>query len=132
MAMFWVMNIGGTKSNGVNVSIDGGGSTLIPILESGESQKIILEQGKGSKATAYLTVIPPKDIGYNYGQGTVKVTMTPYRAENNEEVGNPSYATFIVQSRGFSSSGIENIFLIFIFIVIAIVVIFIIVRKKLY
>ena len=56
--------------------------------------------------------------------------MTPYRAENNEEVGNPSYATFIVQTRGFSSEGIENIFIIFIFLVIAIVVILIIVRKR--
>ena len=96
------------------------------------TDEIILEQGKGSKATAYLTVIPPKDMGYHYGQGTVKVSMTPYRAENHEEVGNPSYATFIVQSRGFSSRGVENLFLIFIFVVIAIVVILIIVRKRLY
>jgi hypothetical protein len=94
------------------------------------TDEVILEQGKGSTAIAYVTVIPPKDIGYHYGQGSVKVSMTPYRAENLEEVGNPSYATFIVQSRGFSSRGIENIFLIFIFIAIAIVVIFIIVRKR--
>jgi hypothetical protein len=96
------------------------------------TDEIILEQGKGSKAIAYLTVIPPKDIGYHYGQGAVKVSMTPYRAENKEEVGNPSYASFIVQSRGFSSSGIENILLIFLIVIIAIVIIFLIVRKKIF
>ncbi len=45
MAMLWVMNIGGSAANGVSVSIDGGGSTMLPVLEPGEDERVILNRG---------------------------------------------------------------------------------------
>jgi hypothetical protein len=65
MAMFWVMNIGGIKSNGVNVSIDGGGNTLLSVLEPGESNKIILEQG--------ITIMGVVDVSIFSEEGIIQV-----------------------------------------------------------
>jgi len=94
------------------------------------TNEVFLDETRGSSATAYLTVIPPKDVGYHYSQKAIKVSMTPVRAENPDEKGEPLYATFIVQNRGFSSSGIENILLILVFVFIAIVAIILIIRKR--
>jgi len=94
------------------------------------TDEVFLGSEAGSKQTAYLTVIPPKDLGYHYGQGTVKISLTPERAENSEEKGNPIYANFIVQNRGFSSNGMENIYLVLIIIVIVIAAIVFIVKKR--
>ncbi|MDH7507442.1 MAG: hypothetical protein QHH15_06645 [Candidatus Thermoplasmatota archaeon] len=88
------------------------------------SEKIILDEETGSKSTAYLTVIPPKDFGYHYENAIVKVKLTPSQAENPSQMGKPLYATFIVQNRGFSSNGIEQIFLLGLIIIVIFTVIF--------
>jgi hypothetical protein len=72
MAMFWVMNIGGIKSNEVNVSIDGGSNTLLSALEPGESHKIILEQG--------ITILGVVDVSIFSDEGILQVYhITEYR-----------------------------------------------------
>jgi len=89
--------------------------------------KVVLEEAKGSKVTAYLTVIPPDQFGYHYEEAKIRVKMTPAMVENPDEVGNPLYATFTVQNRGSSSSGIEQIlfFVGIIFILLLVVIVFI-------
>jgi len=95
---------------------DGWSATVTDVL--------ILNEQKGSKATAYLTVIPSTDLGYHYEESNIRVKITPTMAENIEKVGTPIYANFIIQNRGFSSSGMEVImpiiFIIFLVIVLAI------------
>lgn len=88
---------------------------------------IILNEPKGSKNTAYLTIVPPKTFGYHYDEANIRVIMIPVRAENPEEdIGTPLHATFTVQNRGFSTNGIEQIFLIGIIVfLISIIIIFI-------
>ena len=73
------------------------------------SKEIVLDESNGSKATAYLTVIPPTDFGYHYEEADIGVLITPIRAEDFEDVGRSLYSNFIIQNRGFSSNGIEQI-----------------------
>ncbi len=56
MAMLWVMNIGGSAANGVNVSIDGGGGTTLSVLGPGENQRIVLERGAATWDGVDVTV----------------------------------------------------------------------------
>jgi hypothetical protein len=67
---------------------------------------IVLDESEGSMETAYLSIIPPSDFGYHDNDISVSVKLTPVMAENEDEVGNPSYVNFIIESRGFSSSGL--------------------------
>lgn len=61
-------------------------------------------------ATAYLTIKPPKNMGYHDDNAGIKVSMTPHRAENpTEDFGTPTDITVIVESRGFSTVGIEAV-----------------------
>jgi len=87
------------------------------------SDEVILDEGKGSKAQAYLTVVPPSDLGFHYEEANIRVKITPARAEDPDETGNPLYANFIVQNRGSTSQGIENYLfwglIVFIFLAIA-------------
>jgi hypothetical protein len=73
------------------------------------TSNIILEEGSGSKATAYLTVRPPKSFGYHYDEQTIKISMQPVMADQPTKVGKTYYESFIVQSRGFSTPGFEAI-----------------------
>ena len=59
--------------------------------------------------SAYITVKPPKEFGYHYDQKGIMVKLTPARAEDLTNVGEPLYVTFIIQSRGFSTPGFEAI-----------------------
>jgi len=61
-------------------------------------------------AKAYLTVRPPKGMGYHDDDAGIRVSLTPYRADNPkpEDKGVPTYLTAIVESRGFSTIGIEG------------------------
>lgn len=96
------------------------------------TERVFLEEAKGSKAVAYVTVIPPDQFGFHYDEANIKIKMTPFRAENPDEVGKPLYATFTVQNRGTSMHGIEQIlfFIIIIFIIIVVIVfIFRLIRK---
>ena len=99
------------------------------------TDEIILDGEKGSKAIAYLTIIPPTSTGYHYEEANVRVKMVPVRAENIQDAAEPLYATFTVQNRGLSTYGYEAmIFYGFIaFIIIALIVLilkFIIKRRK--
>lgn len=94
------------------------------------SEVVILNEEIGSKATAYLTVIPPNQFGYHNEDVSIKVKITPVQAENENEVGNPLYASFIIQNRGFSTSGLEFYLIIFIIIIIVLALLMIIFRKK--
>ena len=97
--------------------------------EASISEEVFLDEAKGSKDTAYLTVIPPSQFGYHYEAANIKVTMTPVRTENPNEVGNPLYATFTVYSRGLSTNGIEQIFYIIMIIIIILIIVMFIIRR---
>ena len=58
---------------------------------------------------AYLTVKPPKEFGYHYDKKSIMVKLTPARAEDLTNLGEPLYVTIIVQSRGLSTPGFEAI-----------------------
>jgi hypothetical protein len=73
-AMLWVMNIGGSSANDVNVSIDGGGSTALPVLEPGEAEKIILERGAATWEGVDVTVSSDEGLTQVYH-------ITEYRRE---------------------------------------------------
>lgn len=93
------------------------------------TDEVILGETKGSKATAYLTVIPPRGAGYHYEEANIRVVMTPVRAENPDERGTPLYATFIVQNRGFSTSGIEVILPLVIILIVIIAIILLLIKR---
>lgn len=92
------------------------------------TDELSLGEKKGSKGTAFLTVIPPKDFGYHHDRESITVKIVPHRAENLLEKGSVTYANFIVESRGFSTPGFEII--IFIGALIFISLIFKLKRKK--
>lgn len=94
------------------------------------SNTVILEEVKGSKATAYLRVIPPNQLGFHYEEANIRVKMTPVMAENSDEVGNSLYATFTVQNRGSSSSGIEMVGLLGLVVLIILLLLYQFVIKK--
>jgi len=71
------------------------------------SDTVIVDEAKGSKAIAYLRIIPPNELGFHYDEANIRVKMTPVMTENYDEVGYPLFATFTVQNRGSSTSGIE-------------------------
>jgi len=70
---------------------------------------IILDETKGSKERAMLSIIPSNDFGYHYDEEIIIISITPTRAENQEEKGNTIYATFLVKNRGLSTMGSETI-----------------------
>jgi hypothetical protein len=93
------------------------------------TDEIILKEMKGSKETAYLTVIPPKDAGYHYDEANIKVKMIPTRAENIEDTGDYMYASFTVQNRGLSTYGSEQVLFIGIILFIILIVILLIFKQ---
>ncbi len=73
------------------------------------TDRITLEEGVGSVGTAYLVVKPPKGFGYHYDEETITIMMQPVKADNELKKGVISPATFLVESRGFSTPGFEAI-----------------------
>jgi len=92
------------------------------------SKEIVLDEAMGSKDTAYLTVIPPNDFGYHYEEADIEVIITPVRAEDLNDVGNSLYSNFIIQNRGFSSNGIEQILFYIVILVVIVFIVFYIVK----
>ena len=86
---------------------------------------VALDEGEGSKATAYLPIKPPKGIGYHYDEGVFQVILTPARAENLLDTGDSLIQTFIIQSEGFSTPGFE-----FIPLLGALIVVFLLITLK--
>jgi len=91
------------------------------------TDEITLGESEG-KLTAYLTAIPPKGFGYHYDKKTIMVKLTPARAEDLTNLGEPLYVTVIVESRGFSTPGFESI--LFIGALLAVVLIIKLKKKK--
>jgi hypothetical protein len=90
------------------------------------TDEVTLNDEKGSKATALLTVIPPTSTGYHLEEANIKVKMLPARAQNTSDIGKPLYATFTVQNRGLSTYGSEAIiFYGIIALIIIVIVVFI-------
>lgn len=81
------------------------------------TDEITLDEN-GGKGIAYLTVKPPKGFGYHYEEANIRVQMTPARAEDISDRGEPQYLTFVVENRGFSFIGIEVILPIIILIIV--------------
>lgn len=85
---------------------------------------------KGETGTAYLTIKPPKEFNYHYDQAQFRIKMTPLFAENIQHKGDPSYVTFVVESRGFSYVGIEVAVLPIIVVIIILIVVFYLFSKR--
>ncbi len=94
------------------------------------SDTVFLKEESGSKATAYLSIIPPNQFGYHYDEANIRVTITPVRASEPKSVGNSLFATFTIQNRGFSVNGIEQIILYLIIVVAIILIVFFILKRK--
>lgn len=91
---------------------------------------IILPEEKGSKATAYLTIIPSRELGYHYNDAQITVKITPVFANDVTNKGKPLYANFIIKNRGFSTSGMELVIpIILVLIIIIALIIFLVFRK---
>lgn len=71
--------------------------------------QVVLEEGAGSTATAYLIVKPPRSFGYHNDEQTLQISLQPVKADNYSQKGEITYQTFLVQSRGFSIPGFETI-----------------------
>lgn len=96
------------------------------------TDSIIIPERKGSSRTAILTVIPSRDIGYHYDEANIVVEILPAFSESIDIKGKPIYATFLIQNRGFSSTGLElYIPLAFaVFIIIVLINLFYIKKQK--
>lgn len=68
---------------------------------------IIIDEAQGSTGVAYLTIRPPNSFGYHYDDASIRVKLTPARAENTNQRGNYEYVTVNVRSQGFSIIGLE-------------------------
>lgn len=61
------------------------------------------------KATVYLTVQPPRSVGYHYDVETIQVNVEPARATDISNKGEARTVSLQVESRGFSFIGIEYV-----------------------
>jgi hypothetical protein len=73
------------------------------------TDQLILEEGEGSSATAYLVIKPPKNFGYHNDEKTITISMQPVKYDDYSKKGEITYSTFLVESRGFSTPGFESI-----------------------
>ena len=99
------------------------------------TDQIILDEVKGSKGVAYLTVKPPKSVGYHDDTAGIRVEMTPERAENPSDQGATESITVLVESRGFYGTeekgyGFDTTYLLILIIIILIIAIIIILLKN--
>jgi hypothetical protein len=73
------------------------------------TDQLILEEGAGSSNTAYLVIKPPKNFGYHNDEKTITISMQPVKYDDYSKKGEITTATFLVESRGFSTPGFESI-----------------------
>jgi len=92
------------------------------------TDEIVLEEGVGSMNTAFLVVKPPKGFGYHYDEVTITVSMLPVKADEQTKVGAYTYASFLVESRGFSTPGFDA--LVFIGALAFVMCIIVYIRKR--
>ncbi len=91
---------------------------------------VLIEEGKGSKSMAYLTVKPPKGFGYHDDSAGIVVTYTPEMAENPQFVGETRTVDVLVESRGFSIIGMEVIILPLIAIIVVLILLYYFIKRK--
>jgi hypothetical protein len=102
-----ILNMGNARTK-VKLTVDKVPAGWIAIV----NDEIILEEGIGSTAPVYLTIKPPKGFGYHYDQETITISMLPVMADDESKIGEISQASFLVESRGFSTPGFEMIIFI--------------------
>lgn len=86
----------------------------------------------GEKTTVYLSVQPPRGLGYHYDIETFEVSVTPARAANLLQKGEERLVTVMVESQGFSVIGFEMLLipLIIIIVLVALLYYFFIVKRR--
>jgi hypothetical protein len=94
------------------------------------TDQITLEEGVGSVGTAYLVVKPPKGFGYHYDEKMIVISMQPFKADEESKKGAITPASFLVESRGFSTPGFDAIAFIGALALVMGIVIFIQKRKQ--
>ncbi len=122
----------------IKITNMGNAETLVKLeVESGPSDWIAVVTdeilvGVDGTATAYLTIKPPKGMGYHDDNGAFKVTLTPYRAQNpsSVDVGEPTDITVVVESRGFSTVGAEGVLPVIIVIFLLLVFVYWFIKKQ--
>jgi hypothetical protein len=72
----------------------------------------------GQKTTVYLSIQPPRGLGYHYDIGDIIVEATPTRALDTSVRGAPKLVSVQVESNGFSLLGAELVFAPLIVIII--------------
>jgi len=72
----------------------------------------------GGKTTVYLSIQPPRGLGYHYDIGDVTVEATPTRALDTSIKGEPKPVSVQVESSGFSLIGAEIVVIPLIIIVV--------------
>ncbi len=88
------------------------------------TNEVIIEEGEGSKATAYLTVRPPRGVGYHDDSASIVIHYTPEMVEQSMFVGKAKSINVLVESRGISIIGIEVIILPIIVIIVVLYLIY--------
>jgi hypothetical protein len=91
------------------------------------TDQIILDEGAGSKGTAYLIIKPPKSFGYHNDEQTIKISMQPVKYDDSSQKGEITYQSFLVESRGFSTPGFDTLLL---FSATALLILLLFIQKK--
>lgn len=94
------------------------------------TSQVTLDEKVGSKSTAYLVVKPPKGFGYHQDEVTIKVSMTPVRADDTSQQGTTIYESFLVESQGVSTYGMEILLPIVLIIIVVLIVVAYILMKR--
>jgi hypothetical protein len=93
------------------------------------TDQVTLEEAVGAVGTAYLVVKPPKGFGYHYDEKTITISMQPFKADDESKKGAITPASFLVESRGFSTPGFDAIAFIGALALVMSIIIFIRKRK---
>jgi len=93
------------------------------------TDQVTLEEAVGAVGTAYLVVKPPKGFGYHYDEQTITISMQPFKADDESKKGAITPASFLVESRGFSTPGFDAIAFIGALALVMSIIIFIRKRK---
>lgn len=83
----------------------------------------------GEKTTVYLSIQPPRGLGYHYDIGDVIIEATPTRALDTSIRGEPKPVSVQVESSGFSLIGAELVIVPLIIIVIVLFLLYLYVIK---
>ena len=94
------------------------------------TSQVMLAEGTGSSATAYLTVIPPRNFGYHNDEQTIQVSLQPMFSDDMTQKGVVSYQSFLIQSRGFTTPGFDAVIYLAAFAVTLLMVVSLRRRKK--